>query len=161
MAETRTGQLGSQFRALNDSVIDALENCTEEQWQRTSAAENWTVAALAHHIASVNTGFAGMVERLAAGDTYTPNTSMDEIHQENARHASQFADVEKTLVLDELRSGGSAVVAALGKLNDEDLERDAGIFGGNPLTVGQVFEYIVIGHTAEHFGSMEATLNAS
>jgi uncharacterized damage-inducible protein DinB len=152
-------QLNAQFRSLNDDVINAVEECTDEQWHSETAAENWTVAALAHHIATVNSGFAGMVERLAAGDTYTPNISMDKIHEENAKHAREYASVGKTVVLDELRSGGSAVVAALEKLNDEDLDRHAGLFGGNPLTVGQVFEYVVIGHTAEHCGSMKATLD--
>ena len=156
----RIEQLKAQFESLNADVITMTEGCTDEQWLTPSTAESWTVAALAHHVAIVNTGFAGMVERLAAGDTYTPNISMDKIHDENATHAREFASVGKAEVLDELRSGGSAVVAALENLIDEDLDRHAGVFGGNPLTVGQVFEYVVIGHTAEHCGSMKATLGA-
>ncbi|MEZ4571769.1 MAG: hypothetical protein R2849_15830 [Thermomicrobiales bacterium] len=41
------------------------------QWQQTTLAENWTVAATAHHLAAVQQAFVGIVEQFAAANTYS------------------------------------------------------------------------------------------
>ena len=38
------------------------------------------------------------------------------------------------------------------------LDRVAGVFGGNEMTVNQVLEWVVIGHTADHLGTIRGTL---
>jgi hypothetical protein len=156
----RAQQIKAQFESVNAEVISMAQGCTDEQWRAPAAGENWPVAVVAHHIAVVNSGFAAMVNHLVEGNTYTPDTSMDEIHRQNAEHAREYANVGKQEVLDKLMSSGAAVVAALGKLEDRDLDRSAGVYGGNPLSVGQVVEYIVIGHTSEHGGSIRSTLGS-
>lgn len=157
---SRAARYASRFEALNTEVIDAVTACPGEQWRLSCANDERSVAVLAHHIALVNGGFARMVERLASGETYTPNTSMEEIHQINAQHARDYAGVDRDEVLDLLRSSGESVVTQLRRINDERFDADAGVFGGNPLTVAQVVEYVVIGHTAEHLDSISATLGA-
>lgn len=159
LSAATTTQLADQFRELNAQVIVAVEECPDDQWTKPSIAENWPIAVVAHHIAIVNSGFAGMVERLASGETFTPTTGMDEIHESNARHAREYANVGKPEVLGKLRDGGSAVEAALRKIEDDRLDAHAGVFGGNPLTIAQVVEYVVIGHTAEHYNSIRETLD--
>lgn len=93
-------RFAAQFEALNTGVIDAVTACPGEQWRQPCANDERSVAIVAHHIALVNGGFARMVERLASGETYTPNTSMEEIHQINAQHARDYAGVDRDEVLD-------------------------------------------------------------
>jgi len=39
--------------------------------------------------------FVGLVTMLASGQTYSPNTALDEVHRGNARHAEEYAAVGK------------------------------------------------------------------
>ncbi len=154
----RVEQLAAQFEAVNDELIESVTRCTDEQWRQPSASERWPVGVVAHHVAAVNGGFARFVEKLAAGETYSPTTSMDEIHKSNAQHARDYAEVGKPEVLDALQTNGAAVARALRSLDEEQLGHTAGVFGGQEMTVARVVEYVVVGHTAEHLASIRATI---
>lgn len=154
----RAEQFAAAFEAVNGEVIAAVSGCTDEQWQRTSAAEGWPVGVLAHHIADVQGAFNHIVGSLAAGETYTPNTSMEEIHASNAKHARDYAGVGKAEVLDTLQTNGATGVELIRGLSDAQLDQAAGVYGGNALSVAQVVEWIVIGHAREHLESLRATL---
>lgn len=154
-------ELATRFNSAADEMGAITERCSEVQLRQLSVSEGWPLAVVAHHVAVVNQAFAGMVEKFVNGETYSPTISMDTVHETNAKHARDYADVGKHEVLEKLRDGQSAVSAALVRLDDSQLESPAGVYGGNPLTVLQVIEYIVIGHTAEHLQSMKATLNGA
>ncbi|HYI14005.1 MAG TPA: hypothetical protein VEX37_01340, partial [Thermomicrobiales bacterium] len=102
--------------------------------------------------------FAGIIERLAAGEAYKPNVSMEEVHESNARHARENETIGKPETLDVLRSNGEAILTMLDGIDDEMLDRTAGVFGGHEMTVTQVLEWVVIGHVAEHLGTIRDTL---
>ena len=155
---TRTAELAEQFEAINADIIATVMECSDEQWQLPTKEEGRTVGVLAHHVGTVNGVFAGIVERLAAGDTYTPNVSMEEVDRNNAQHADQHATIGKQETLDVLRSNGEAILRALNSIDDETLDRRAGVFGGHEMTVTQVMEWVVIGHTADHLGTIRNTL---
>lgn len=155
---TQSEQFTREFERLNDELIAVVEGCTGEQWRQVTESEQWPAAVVAHHIAVSNQAFAGMIERLVSGETYTPSISIEDVHRMNAEHAREYANVGKPETLDKLRSGGAAVSKALGQLDDRQLEQVAGTFGGNEMTVGQVVEQIVVAHTAEHLNSIRATI---
>jgi hypothetical protein len=113
---------------------------------------------VAHHVAVVHRDFAGLVAALAAGETRSPSSSMDDVHQSNAQHAREHAAVGQAETLDALRTNGPAIADLLRGLRDEQLDRTAGVFGGHELSVAQVVEWIVIGHAREHLASIRATL---
>ena len=155
---TRTGELARQFEAVNAEMIAAVTECGDDQWNVPSANDGRTVGVVAHHVGEVNGAFAGIIETLAAGETYTPTVSMDEVHRRNARHASDHAGVGKQETLDVLRANGTAILNALRRIDDERLDQVAGVFGGHEMTVTQVMEWVVIGHAGEHLASIRATL---
>jgi hypothetical protein len=155
---TRTEAFTARFEAINEEVIAIVRGCTEEQWRRATASEGWLVAVVAHHIAAVNGDFTRIVNRLAAGETFSPGTSMDAVHRSNAQHARDYANVGKQETLNLLRANGDAVTQGLRKLDDAGLDRIAGVFGGHELTVAQVMERVVIGHTTVHLASIHETL---
>jgi DinB superfamily len=155
---TRSAALAATFERGNAEALELLSGCTVEQWQRTTLAEGWTVAAAAHHLATVQQAFVGIVEKFAAGETYSPTINMEEIHRNNAKHASAFADADKIETLDILRSSGVEMAGLIGSFDDPGLDRVAGDFGGNEMTVARFIEYVVIGHSREHATSIQNTI---
>ena len=151
-------ELADRFEAVNDEIIAIVTGCTDAQWRQPCASEGWPVGVVAHHIAVVQGAFARMVETLAAGETFSPRSSMEEVHRSNALHARAHAAVGKPETLDALRTNGAAIAQRLRSLGDEHLDRTAGVFGGRELSVAQVVEWIVIGHAAEHLASLRATI---
>ena len=118
------------------------------------------VGVVAQHLAVVQDAFVGMVETLAAGTTFSPRSSMEEVHEINAQHAREYAEVGKPETLTVLRESNATMAQLLHSLDDEQLDRTAGVFGGRELSVAQVVEWIVIGHAKEHLASIRATVAA-
>jgi uncharacterized damage-inducible protein DinB len=156
---TRTAALATQFEAVNAEIIAAVSACSDEQWRQPTAEDGRTVGVVAHHVGEVNGAFAKIVETLAASGNYTPNVSMEEVHESNAKHARDNAGAGKAETLDLLRANGDAILRVLGSIDDSTLDQAAGVFGGHEMTVTQVLEWIVIGHTAEHLGTIRKTLD--
>ncbi|GAB4207335.1 MAG: hypothetical protein OHK0022_35450 [Roseiflexaceae bacterium] len=156
----RAEQLAATFEAICGELVAAVAGCTDAQWQRPSTAEGWPVNVLAHHVAEVQGAFNQILSRLATGETYTPGSSMERVHASNQQHAREYAGVGKAEVLDLLQANGAAGVELIRRLSDGQLDQAAGVYGGNPLSVGQVVEWIIIGHASEHLESLRATLVA-
>jgi hypothetical protein len=155
----RVEELAGRFVAAADEVRAIVERCSHAQWHGPCGADERPVGVVAHHVAEVNAGFAGMVARFVAGETYTPQASMAEIHEENAQEAQQHAAVTKAEVLGLLHTSTGAVARELRSLSEAQLDQGAGEFGGHPLTVAQVVEFVVIGHTAEHLDSLRSAVS--
>jgi uncharacterized damage-inducible protein DinB len=155
---TQAEHLVERFEAINAELIAAITGCTDEEWRRTSVGEGWPVGTVAHHIAVVQGAFAGIIARLAAGETYSPQISWDEINRGNAQHARNFADVGKPETLAPLTESRDTIGRLLRQLSDAQLDRTAGQFGERELSVAGVVESVVIAHAAEHMASICATL---
>lgn len=149
-----------QFEAVNDETIGFVKECTDEQWRQPTAIEGWPVGVVAHHAADVNQAFASIIERIAAGEAYSPNISTQEIDRNNAKHGHDYADVGRKDVLALLHSNGSALARAIRSLSEDQLDQTAGTFGDLELTVPQVIEWVIIGHPAEYLASIRATLGS-
>ncbi len=154
---TRSSELTTTFERGNAEALGLLSGCTEEQWRRTTPAEGWTVAATAHHLATVQRAFVGIVEK-RGGETDSPTISMEEIHRSNAAHASEFAEANRIETLDILRSSGVDMALLIASFDYPGLDSVAGNFGGNEMTVARFIEYVVIGHVQEHATSIRNTL---
>jgi uncharacterized damage-inducible protein DinB len=155
----RANQYVTQFKAVNDEIIATVAGCADDQWQRPSAEEGWSIAAIAHHVAVTDGLVAGVISSQAAGNTDLPTMSAAEIDAMNAMHAREYASVGKQETLDLLRANGDVVVQTLQRIDDDEFfDQPAGAFGGYELNVGQILDYVVIGHAAGHTASIRATL---
>ena len=155
---TRGVAFATQFAAVNDAMIALVTGCTAAQWRQLCASEEWPMGVVAHHIAEVQQAFASIVATLAAGETFSPKSSIDAVHQSNAQHAQDYAAVGAPETLDAQRTSGAAIGQMLRDFSDQQLERTAGVFGERELSVAQVVEYVVIGHAREHLASISATI---
>jgi uncharacterized damage-inducible protein DinB len=154
----RAEQLAAQFEAGNIEIIDTITECSDEQWRQPAASEDRSIAVVAHHVAVSQLAFAGFVEKLLAGEMDPPTFSIDMVHQSNEQHARDYADVGKTETIDALQAGGRAILQVLHGIEDEQLDRVAGVFGGQEMSMQQATEIIVIGHSAGHLASIRAAI---
>lgn len=143
--------------AVNDEIMAAIEGCTDEQWQRVTASEQWPVGVVAHHTGAVQKAFARVLGALETGAP-VPQFSAEDVEASNARHAQEFAAVDKPETRAFVRTNGAALVDATSRLTDERLNQVAGTFGGYELTVAQLLEFAVIAHLNEHLASIRATI---
>jgi len=133
--------------------------CSDEEWRRTSEAEGWTVAAVAHHVASAQPSILQMVQAVANGQAPPPITS-EMLDENNAKHAVELAACSRDEVLDLLRREGSESVEVVRSFSDEQLDRAApmAFAGGAPMSALHLVEAGFIGHVAEHLASIKAAV---
>jgi len=154
----RTEELVKRFEAANNTLIRCIEGCSEEELNMTTSGEGWSVRVAAHHLGVTYEPVIGLAQIIATGTEWPPLT-MDMIHQMNAQHATDHANVSKAAVLESLRDGGAKASDVVAGFSDEQLDRsaNAATFGG-PVSTQQVIENVLIGHVDHHLGSIKAAI---
>ena len=147
-----------QFAALNSNVMEIVRACANDDWAAPCQDEGWPVGVVAHHIATIYPDFSGLLEAFLRDETRSPSSSMADVDLANAQHAHDYLAVGQATTLEALSSGGAALTSAILRLGNERLAAPAGVFGDRALTVAQVVEWVVIGHTQLHYESIVATL---
>ena len=154
----RAVALAGDFTAFNDEVIAFVESCTEEDWQKTTEAEGWTVAAVSRHIAAGHYAILGWAKMLVAGEEL-PEITFDAVHGMNAEAAAASASATQAEVLGLLRENGTAISEYVASLSDDDLDRTASLalIGGDISVEGFVNGFF-IASGGEHLASAKATV---
>jgi uncharacterized damage-inducible protein DinB len=149
-----------QFEAKAGEAAATVEKLSDADWKKTTAAEKWTVAATAHHIARSFEPITGMIQGLAAGRTL-PNFTPQMLDEMNAQHAKEFADCSKAETLALHKKGAAAAAEVLRGLSDAELAKSGTVFAGvPPMTAEEVVKRALLGHIDEHFGSIRKTVGA-
>lgn len=155
---TQVEQLATQIESVSDDLITTVEGCSDEQLRLTTEREQWPVAVVAHHLAMTYGSLAEMFAGMAADESFRLEFSADQLNESNAQHAREYANVGKQETLDLLRANRPVFAQQIRNLDDGQLDRTAGIVGGNELTVGQMIEGAGIYHTADHLESIRETI---
>lgn len=150
-------ELTTRFERSFDAVVAAVEQLDEAGMARFCPPEQCTAAALACHVATAESFSADIVQSMVAGRPL-PNVAMDDIHRMNAEQAAVNADVGKDEALSRLRATKAKVIAALGDLNDKDLERTAtfSLAGAQAVSVKTMIENGLVGQAENHLPSLQA-----
>ena len=154
---SRAEDLAAQFEAVNAALIDAVENCSADQWGSACTAEGWSAAVVAHHVAGSHEPIARIVQGIATG-TQLPVLTGEMLAAANAQHAQAFAGVSKEDTLDLLRSGGTQAGQAVRDLSDAQLDATATrpLLSADPISADQAIRLALIGHPQEHLDSFNA-----
>jgi len=146
--------LAKQFEAKAAEAVATLERLSDADWKKVTQGEKWTVAATAHHYASVLEPIRGMIETVASGRAPEPfNGAM--IDDMNARHARDYAGCTKAETIELLRKGMTAATATIRRLSDAQLAKSAKVMSTMPpMSVEQLVTGALLGHMDEHFGSI-------
>ncbi len=143
-----------QFTAINAEIIDAVTNCSKEQWQQPIAGEPRPVGVVAHHMAEVEKFFAGVL----SGAIPAMALASADIDANNARHAKEHASVSQEETAAALRENGQALARAIASLSAADLQAPSITIGGQQLTKEQIIQFGVIGHFQEHLASIREVI---
>lgn len=139
--------------------IDAvLRETSEAQWRDVCPSEGWPLGVVAFHITLGIERQAGWVEDALAGRGPF-EFSWAQTDALNAAVADSGILPSKAFVLGALAGARSRIHAALGRMSEDELERDALAYEGKPVPVRIVMR-IFIRHVDEHFASIRAKLDA-
>ena len=154
----RADALAAKFEQVNQELIDAIEECSDEKWRSACAAEGWSVGVTAHHVAFDTPLSAEMVRAIASGQAFPPVTSGG-ADKANAQHAQEHADCTKQETLDLLRREVPKAASLVRGMSDKQLGTTAEVLvgaGAPHLSAEHVIQGFLIAHVSEHLGSIRA-----
>jgi uncharacterized damage-inducible protein DinB len=149
----RVQALAAEFERANDELIAAVEGLSDGQWRTLCEGEGWSVAVTAHHVAVGHAAVAEMLRMAARGEARRP--SFEQLHERNARHAEEYAEVGQAETIDLLRRNGAEAVAVVRGFDDADLEIVPGGDGRSPAVL---IERVLIGHVRGHLASIQTAV---
>lgn len=154
----RGEEYAKQFEAKVHGATALLEKMSDTDWKKTTAAEKWTVAATAHHVARSYEPITGIIRTLAAGQA-VPHFTPQMLDEMNAQHAREFAVCNRAETLALLRKGAAEAATTLRSLSDAELAKKGTVFAGlPPMTTEDMVRRALLDHLDEHFGSIRATI---
>jgi hypothetical protein len=147
-----------QFDGKVEEATTLLEKLTDADWKKTTAAERWTVAVTAHHIASSYEPATRIIKTIAAGRAL-PHFTREILDEMNAQHAREFADCTKAETIALHKTGAAGAAAAVRGLSDGELAKTGTVFTGMPpVSAEELVKRILLGHVDAHFGSIRRTI---
>jgi uncharacterized protein (TIGR03083 family) len=150
--------LAKQFEAKVQETTAVLEGLSDADWKKSTGGEKWTVGVVAHHVAGSHEAIAGIIKTVAAGQAM-PSFTLDALHEMNAKHAQEFADVGKADTIALHKKGAAAAAQVVRGLGDDQLAKSGTVLAGMPaMTVEQIVTNILIHHIDDHVGSIKRTV---
>jgi hypothetical protein len=152
--------LAKQFEAKTQEATAVLEKLSDADWKKITEAEKWSVGVTAHHVAGSHEPIAGIIKTIASGQSM-PHFTMDMLHESNAKHAKEFANVSKADTIALHKKGIAAAADAVRGLSDDQLAKSGKVLAeAPPMSAEQIVTGILINHIDDHFGSIRKTVGA-
>jgi len=152
----RAKDLAERLRTFNDEVTAFVEKCTEENWRKVCAWEDWTVGVVARHIGAGHYHALGLARMIVNGEKL-PELTEEQIIQMANQHASENADCTRTEVLEVLRKNWEDVLQFVTGLQDAELDRTGYLaLMGADVSTQELIETVILRSGGEHFANMKA-----
>jgi len=155
---TKSEALAKQFEAKAQEALTTLEQLSEADWKKMTAAEKWPVGVTAHHLAGAFEAVSGLITMLASGQSrgmFTPA----QLDERNAQHARDHANCTKVETIALHRKGAATAAATVRGLSDEQLAKSGVVLTGvPPMTTEQLVTRALLNHIDEHWGSIRKTV---
>ena len=147
-----------QFEAKVQEATGLLEKLSDADWNKTTAAEKWTVSVAAHHIARSYEPITHIIKTIAAGQAL-PHFTPQMLDEMNAQHAKEFAGCTKSETIGLLKQGAAAAAAVVRGLSDAELAKSGTVFTGMPpMSAEEMVKRALLDHIDEHFGSIRTAI---
>jgi uncharacterized damage-inducible protein DinB len=159
-SESRVERLASRLEAVNRDVMQACEACTDEDWQLKLDEDERPVGVIFHHIAIGYDIATEWARQIAAGES-PPELGMEQIHDYNAQHARQVADVSREETLVALKESTAKAAKTLRGLTEKELGKRSArpLFGVPNIKAGSLFNAAAIEHARGHLSEIQAALS--
>lgn len=138
------------------------EGLDEKQWAAVVKPDGRTVGVLVHHVASMYPIEMQLVLEVGAGKA-VEGVTWAVVAEINAKHATDYATVNKRDALEALRRNSKAAADQVRGMTDQQLDSAApfSLNAGAPLTAQFVIEDHPLRHAWHHLARIKANLEAS
>ena len=151
--------LATQFDVKARDAVATLEQLTDADWRKVTAAEHWTVGVTAHHLAGALEAVAGIVTGIVSGAPSRGNFTRAMLDEMNAQHAKEHAGCTKPETIALFQKGAATASAVVRGLTDDQLEKRGTVFSDvPPISAEQLITLGLLGHIDEHIGSIRKTV---
>lgn len=158
--KNRSEDIAEKIKAFNDKVVRFVENCSEQDWQKVCASEDWTVGVVARHIGAGHYGVVDLVRMIINGEKL-PDLTMEEVNRMANDHAREHAECTREEVKAILLENGEIIASYVAALDDNKLDRTGHLaMTGGEVTAGQLIEYVIFQSANEHFESMKSAIGS-
>lgn len=156
----RAQALAEKIQAFNRDMLDCVQNCNDDDWQKICKAEDWPVGVVARHVGDGHYQVVELAKMIIAG-TPLPNWTMDAVVQMGNDHAREHSDSTREEVLTVLEANACSLNEFITTLSEDELDRQGqmALIGGNISAQG-ILELIILQSGGEHLKSIRATLSA-
>ncbi len=155
----RADALAERIEQGAQALATFAQTLTDAEWKKAVPRDGRTCGVIVHHVASMYPIEVDLAKTLASGKPIAGLT-WDAVHEINAKHAKEKADVTKAEALDFLKRNSQAAVAAVRALSDTELDRAAPVslnFDA-PLTCQYFVEEHALRHSFHHLARMREAL---
>jgi uncharacterized damage-inducible protein DinB len=156
----QAANLIDRINQFNSEVIAFVEKCSDEDWKKVCASEDWPVGVVARHIGAGHYSAMSWIDLIVQGKKM-PEMSEDQVISMANQHAAEHADCTREEVLQILRERGRELVDYIARLDESDFNRTGYLsLIGKDVSAGKLIEMVVLQSGGEHFASMKSAVAA-
>ncbi len=124
---------------------------TDDEWELRLPGDGRTAGVVVHHVASMYPLEIQLAQGLAEGQPIA-GVSWDAVHEINATHAREYADVTREAAIELVRRNSAAAATAIRGLSDAQLDQAAPIslYSDTTLTCQFFLEDHAVRHSYHH-----------
>lgn len=155
----RSGELADRLLKGARALIEFARPLSGAQWRTTVPGDGRSVGVIVHHVASVYPLEVKLARMIAEGYPIV-GVTWPTVHEMNAAHAAEFADVTKLTALQLLEENSAAAADAIRALRDADLDRavPVSLYADAELTCQFMLEDHAVRHSAHHLAKLRVAL---
>lgn len=163
----RATLLAERFLHIHEDVLAVIDQCSDDQWNMICAGEGESVGVVLHHIAVAYDMEVELLRATLAGEPvpgiYTDGALLDQWH---AEHAQEFQGCERDETRALLHRNGSTTASFIAGVDTEQLNVLIHVpqmvewWDGQPPSIDQIIEEVIIDHPASHLASIRATVHS-
>lgn len=154
----RAEVLAGRIEAGGELLAKYAEGLSDKDWN-ARVRDGRTVGVIVHHVASMYPVEIEVARAIAGGNAVEAVT-WEDVAGINAKHAVDFAKVDKATAIALLRANSKEAAAAVREFSDEELDTAAGfsLSFGAPMTAQFVVEDHALRHAWHHLARIQQAL---
>ena len=155
----RANALAVRLERGAEALAILAASLTEAEWKTPIPHDTRPIGVIVHHVATMYPLEIELAQVLASGKPVV-GVTMTNVHEINAAHAKEHADVTKSEALLLLQKNSTFAAAAIRALSDEELDRaaPASLYANAPITCQFMLEDHAVRHSYHHLAKIRETL---
>lgn len=155
----RAQALSDKIQAFNREMINCVQDCSDDDWQRTCKAEDWPVGVVARHVGHGHYRVVELAKMIIKGDPL-PEWTMADVVKMGNDHAREHAACTREEVLAIIEKKGRSLIEYINTLSEEELDRKGQMtLAGGAISAQQIMEMLILHSGGEHLESIRNTIS--